>query len=62
MWDNVPHLLTFYIHVEMPDLASAVLWLERSLEVQFFALEKERSYVNGNKYNSGAIFSVFLQM
>lgn len=40
----------------MPDLASAVLWLARSLEVQFFPLEKENIYVDGNKYNSDIIF------
>lgn len=45
----------------MPDLASAVLWLARSLEVQFFPLEKENSYVDGNKYNSDIIFLFFFR-
>lgn len=63
VWDNGPHLLTFCLHVEMPDLASAVLWLTKSLEVQFFPLEKESSYVDGNKYNSDSFFFPgFLQM
>lgn len=61
MWDNDPYLLTFYFHIEMLDLASAVLQIGRSLKVQFFPLEKESNQTDGNKYSSDDFF-VFLPM
>jgi len=61
VWENGTHLLTFYPHIEMLDLVSAVLCLARSLKVQFFPLEKESSYVGGNKYNSDVIFLIFFR-
>lgn len=56
MWDNGPYLLTFHFHIEMLDLASAVLRIGRSLKVPFFPVEKE-SNQTGNKYSSDDFFS-----
>lgn len=50
MWDNGHHLLTFYLLLELFDLASAVLLGARSLDAPISPLSKAAQVALSSKY------------
>lgn len=51
MWDNGHRLLTFYLLLELFDLASAVLLGARSLDAPIFPLSKAVRLAVSSKYD-----------
>lgn len=57
MWDNGHRLLTFYLLLELFDLASAVLLGARSLDAPIFPLSKAAQVALSSKYDCRCSFT-----